>query len=1057
MASLGDVFLRLRSDDSQYKNEVVKQGAAAGDKAGQAAGDSMGRRIGSTLKKHSTLIATSAGAALGTFAATSAQEFAKFEQSMNEVFTLMPNESQETFDKMESQVKQFSMEFGKMPDEVVPALYQSLSAGVDKDNVFAFLETANKLAVGGVAETSEAVGVLATVTKGYGDTSEEATQAVSDMLFTTVKLGTTTIPELAASMGKAVPQAAALGVAQEELFAITAALTGVTGNTSEVMTQQKAIMTSLLNPTAQMKKGLAELGYESGGALVEAEGLSGALEMLEESTNGDTEAFAKMLGSSEALTAGLAIVGSRADAVETNMEEMRDATGATEKAFSTMDSGVAAAANRIKAKLKVLALNVGEAIAPIGPLLTAFGPMIGKALGGAFGAGFGWLATQIPRLMAPVLTKMGAVMAASNMGTHLASSMVSPKSITNIMASGTRAGAVFGAAFKLGLIAIVAVVWLEVWNQWNALMDKIAAEKDRLKQETDEAIGLGADATISELDESANQLKNTQGWNRIVQDTTVQEQKLDQLKDLSKALIDTENLTGDQLARAILASQKGAEEAYERGNKGVGELMDKRVGIFKERLMEQVDTMDGDELAVAITSLSKAAKVAFLDGNEEMSVELDNLTDSLEEKYYALAPGERVNKAVEQSVDDNVETTAEEIDRLIREGIIEPFEDGTEEAATDVAEATEVNIGRGLMDGVNALEGGSRNLMGAFAGLGNEASRALRDAVRGNAPLSEAFANLPEEMRAALEPMVPLVKEQLRRTRKEAKHEAALMGGSIRDGIESSKDAVKSAMQDLKWQMTHPFANVKQIAKTESALTGKELANGLKSSNPDTRRQAQNTRAILIEEWEKTSGETWDHAKTIGENIGKGIKSRRRQAKRAAKDVTRPVKTELRTTAEQATTDGTNTTYNYAAGIADPEAIAAVDMSVDAATKPVGRRMRIKSPAEEGVLSTLGGPEGWGARLIQSFRKGMDAESGRHSIGESLGMSSLRPMRDFVGGSPLAGGEGQGGGGPNIRLETYGLPMRASTPLEVTQQLRRAARSGAIAPKRPAKWAKAGG
>jgi len=305
--------------------------------------------------------------------------------------------------------------------------------------------------------------------------------------------------------------------------------------------------------------------------------------------------------------------------------------------------------------------------------------------------------------------------------------------------------------------------------------------------------------------------------------------------------------------------------------------------------------------------------------------------------------------------------------------------------------------------------------------------------------------------------MVPIIKGQLRAARKEAKHEAALMGGSIRDGIESSKDAVKSAMQDLKWQMTHPFANVKQIAKTESALTGKELANGLKSSNPDTRRQAQNTRAILIEEWEKTSGETWDHAKTIGENIGKGIKSRRRQAKRAAKDVTRPVKTELKTTAEQATTDGSNTTYNYAAGIADPEAIAAVDTSVDAATKPVGRRMRIKSPAEEGVLSTLGGPEGWGARLIQSFRKGMDAESGRHSIGESLGMSSLRPMRDFVGGSPLTGGEGQGGGGQNIRLETYGLPMRASTPLEVTQQLRRAARSGAIAPKRPAKWAKAGG
>ncbi len=50
----------------------------------------------------------------------------------------------------------FSSEIGIVAEDVVPALYQALSAGVPQDNVFNFLETAGKASIGGITtiETS---------------------------------------------------------------------------------------------------------------------------------------------------------------------------------------------------------------------------------------------------------------------------------------------------------------------------------------------------------------------------------------------------------------------------------------------------------------------------------------------------------------------------------------------------------------------------------------------------------------------------------------------------------------------------------------------------------------------------------------------------------------------------------------------------------------------------------------------------------------------------------------------------------------------------------------
>ena len=65
-------------------------------------------------------------------------------------------------------MRDFADEVGRSSTDVVPALYQAISAGVPPDNVFAFLEVANQAAIGGVTDLETAVDGLTTSTNAFG-------------------------------------------------------------------------------------------------------------------------------------------------------------------------------------------------------------------------------------------------------------------------------------------------------------------------------------------------------------------------------------------------------------------------------------------------------------------------------------------------------------------------------------------------------------------------------------------------------------------------------------------------------------------------------------------------------------------------------------------------------------------------------------------------------------------------------------------------------------------------------------------------------------------------
>ena len=249
-------------------------------------------------------------------------------------------------------------------DNLTDGLYQVISAFGDSAESAKLLEIASKAAKAGGATTADSINLLSAVTKGYGDISAEAQQKAADLAFQTVKLGQTSFPELASSMGKVIPLASTLSVKQEDLFGAMSTLTGVTGGTAEVATQLKATMQGFLSPSTNMAKSLEKLGYATGKDLLESKGLQGALDLLKESVGGNELEFAKLFSSVEAQTAVLSLAGEQADNFRNKTTQMYEAGGAAQSAFEKATNTTAAKIERAKTALSNLGLVLGDTFLP---------------------------------------------------------------------------------------------------------------------------------------------------------------------------------------------------------------------------------------------------------------------------------------------------------------------------------------------------------------------------------------------------------------------------------------------------------------------------------------------------------------------------------------------------------------------------------------------------------------------------------------------------------------------------------------------------------------------
>ena len=191
--------------------------------------------------------------------------------------------SQVSIGAAKKEVKALSAEFGLAKDELTKGLYDALSAGVPKENVFDFMRTAAKAAVTGAGTTAESVDMLTTTLNAFGKSSTEAGHA-ADVMFTTIRLGKTTLPELAQSFADVAPVAAASGVSFEDVAAALATMTAQGTKTPQAVTQLRAAIIAMnknlgdgWSKTMSLSEGMAEMSRMAGGSATKLHEMTGRI------------------------------------------------------------------------------------------------------------------------------------------------------------------------------------------------------------------------------------------------------------------------------------------------------------------------------------------------------------------------------------------------------------------------------------------------------------------------------------------------------------------------------------------------------------------------------------------------------------------------------------------------------------------------------------------------------------------------------------------------------------------------------------------------------------
>ena len=297
---------------------------------------------------------------------------ADFENSMNEVMTLLPEASENVFGDLSGQVKDFSKEFGVLPTDVIPALYDALSAGVPQDNVFEFLEVAQQAARGGATDLTVALDGITSVVNSYGSDVISATEA-SDLMFTAVRLGKTNFEELSGSLFQVAPIAAGLGVEFGDVTAALANLTAQGTPTKVAATQLKASFSELAKEGTKADTNFRELAGKGFAQFIEEGGdVQQAFQLMADGAENSGISVLDLFGSIEAGQGVLALTADGGAAFSASLEEMDSSAGATGTAFDTMDQGLSANFDKIKANLAVLSLEIGQKLTPVVAAASAF-------------------------------------------------------------------------------------------------------------------------------------------------------------------------------------------------------------------------------------------------------------------------------------------------------------------------------------------------------------------------------------------------------------------------------------------------------------------------------------------------------------------------------------------------------------------------------------------------------------------------------------------------------------------------------------------------------------
>lgn len=281
---------------------------------------------------------------------------------------------------LSDQIYTISAASGQAQEDLYEVAYNAISAGTDIKKAAEITDAANKLATAGFTTSSSALSVLTTATNSYGEAAGSATD-ITDGLITVQNLGVTTVGELANSMGKSISTAAAYNVSLNNLESAYISVTKAGISTQEGTTYINAMISELGKSGSDVAKILTEETGKSFGELMESGySLADVLEIIYNKAGKNSEAMMNLWGSQTAGVASAAIVNQGLETFNSNLDALKNSSGATAKAYKIMGDTTEFAHNKMKNSAENLKISVGEQLNPSLEKLYGF---VSKVLDGA--------------------------------------------------------------------------------------------------------------------------------------------------------------------------------------------------------------------------------------------------------------------------------------------------------------------------------------------------------------------------------------------------------------------------------------------------------------------------------------------------------------------------------------------------------------------------------------------------------------------------------------------------------------------------------------------------
>lgn len=409
------------------------------------------------------------------------------------------DESQVPVEQLKKQILQLSNETGKGSTELAEAAYQALSASVETKDVMSFLGDATGLAKAGFLETADAVDVLTTIINAYGYSASDANM-IANQLIQTQNDGKTTVNELAQAMGQVIPTASALNIPLEQLNAAYVSLTKQGINTANSTTYLNGMFTELADGGSTVSEILQnKTGKTFGQLMKEGYTLGDVMQILNDSVNGDSEAFLNLWGNTRAGKGALALLNGGVEEFNAEALQMANSTGNIEEALDKLSTPGAKARKALNSLVNA-GIQIGDVLAPyIEKAVTFIQGLLDK---------FNELSPSTQKIIVAV----AAVAAAIGPLLVVIGTLIS--SIGSIMIMGpVLLGMLSGIApvilIVIGVITLLVAVGVTLYKNWDTIKMYAGMLKDWLIK-TWEAIKTGITNTVNALKTTITNI-----WNSI--------------------------------------------------------------------------------------------------------------------------------------------------------------------------------------------------------------------------------------------------------------------------------------------------------------------------------------------------------------------------------------------------------------------------------------------------------------------------------------------------------------------------------------------------------------